>query len=79
MTVAGFIQITIKEDLIVKGKYEIPPRYLCGKTLERSRSHIIEVEPEWLTCGAARPQCQATRPLVGPTINQLPTSVSHHL
>jgi hypothetical protein len=34
---AGFIQKTIKEDLIVKGNNGIPPRKQCGKTLEDFR------------------------------------------
>jgi len=54
---AGFNQKTAKEDLIIKGKYGIPSRYLHGKTLEGSISHVTEAEPEWLTCGVARPHC----------------------
>ena len=65
----GFNQKTAKEDLIVEGKYEIPLRYLCGKTLEGSRSHVTEVEDQSLTFGAARPYCQVTWPLVGPPIS----------
>ena len=76
---AGFNQKTTKEDLIVKAKYGIPPWYLRGKTLEGSRSHVTEAEPEWLTYGATRHQCQATRPLVSPPISQRPMSVSHRL
>ena len=41
---AGFNQKTAKKDLIVKGKYEIPPRHLRGKTLEGSKSHVTEAE-----------------------------------
>ena len=41
---AGFNQKTTKEDLIIKGKYGVPPWYLRGKTLEGSRSHITEAE-----------------------------------
>ena len=41
---AGFNQKTTKEDVIVKGKYEVPPWYLCGKTLEGSRSHVTKAE-----------------------------------
>ena len=41
---AGFNQKKAKEDLIVNGKYRVPPRYLHGKTLEGSRSHITEAE-----------------------------------
>ena len=55
MFLAGFNQKTTKEDLIVKGKYGVPPWYLCGKTLEGSRSHITEAEGHPLTGGAARP------------------------
>ena len=40
----GFNQKTTKEDLIVKGKYRVSPRYLHGKTLEGSRSHDTKVE-----------------------------------
>ena len=40
----GFNQKTTKEDLIVKEKYRVPPWYLCGKTLEGSKSHVTEVE-----------------------------------
>ena len=54
---AGFNQKTAKEDLIIKGKYEIPPWYLRGKTLEGSRSHVTEAEDYRMTCGAAQPHC----------------------
>ena len=50
---AGFNQKTAKEDLIVKGKYGVPPRYLCEKTLEGSRSHVTEAEGHPLTGGVA--------------------------
>jgi len=40
----GFNQKTTKEELIVKGKYRVPPWYLRGKALEGSRSHITEAE-----------------------------------
>ena len=76
---AGFNQKTAKEDLIVEGKYGIPPRYLCGKALEGSRSHVTEEEHQRMTCGAAWPHYQAAQPLVGPPISQLPMSVSHCL
>ena len=69
---AGFNQKTTKEDLIVKGKYRILSWYLCGKTLEGSRSHVTEAEGHPLTGGA-------TRPLLGPPISQLRMAVSHHL
>ena len=49
---AVFNQKTAK-DLIVKGKYGVPPRYLCGKTLEHSRSHVTKAESKGMTCGAA--------------------------
>ena len=58
----GFNQKTAKEDLIVEGKYEIPLRYLRGKTLEGSRSHVTEEGDQRMTCGATRPHCQAARP-----------------
>ena len=51
---AGFNQKTAKEDLIVKGKYRVPPWYLRGKTLEGSRSHVNEAEGHPLTGGATR-------------------------
>ena len=76
---AGFNQKTSKEDLIVKGKHGIPPWYVCGKTLEGSRSHVIEVDDQRMTCGAARPHCQATRPPMGPPVSLVAMSVSHHL
>ena len=69
---AGFNLKTAKEDLNVKGKYGVPPRYLRGKALEGSRSHVTEAEDHPLTGGAAR--C----PLV-PPISHLSTSVSHRL
>ena len=52
---AGFNQKTVKEDLIVKGKYGVPPRYLRGKTLEHSRSHVTEAESKGMTCGTTWP------------------------
>ena len=54
-----FNQKTAKEDLIVKGKYGVPLRYLRGKTLEHSRSHVTKAESKGMTCGAARPHCEA--------------------
>ena len=53
---AGFNQKTAKEDLIIKGKYGVPPRYLRGKTLEGSKRQITEAGHRSLTPGAARPQ-----------------------
>ena len=53
--IAGFNQKTAKEDLIVKGKYRVPPRYLRGKTLEGSRSHVTEAECHPLIGGAGQP------------------------
>jgi len=52
---ARFNQKTAKEDLIVKGKYRVPPWYLHGKTLEGSKSHITEEEGHPLIGGATRP------------------------
>ena len=49
---AAFNQKTAKEDLIVKGKYGVPLWYLCGKTLEGSRSHMTEAEGHPLIGGA---------------------------
>ena len=48
----GFNQKIAKEDIIVKGKYRVPPWYLHGKTLEGSRSHITEAKGHPLTGGA---------------------------
>ena len=52
---AEFNQKTTKEDLIVKGKYRVPPWYLHGKTLEGSRSHVTEEEGHPLTGWAIGP------------------------
>ena len=60
------------EDLIVKGKYGVPPWYLRGKTLEGSRSHVTEVEGHPLTGEAARP-------LWAPPISLLRMSVPYRL
>ena len=49
---AGFTQKTTKEDLIIKGKYRVLTWYLCGKTLEGSRSHITKAKGHPLTGGA---------------------------
>ena len=76
---AGFNQKTAKEDLIVKGKHRIPLRYLRGKTLEGSRSHVTEAEDQRMTCGAARPHCQAAHPPMGPPVSLVAMSVSHLL
>ena len=75
----GFNQKTAKEDLIVKGNYGIPPRYLRGKTLEGSRRQITEAEAEALICGAARPTGGATQLLWDRPISLLRMSVPHHL
>ena len=69
---AGFNQKIAEEDLIVRGKHEIPPWYLCGKTLEGSRSHITKAEDQRMTCRAARPP-------VGPPVSLIAMSVSHRL
>ena len=50
---AGFNQKIAKEDLIVKGKYGDPSRYLSWKALEHSRSHVTKAESKGMTCGAA--------------------------
>ena len=65
----GFNQKTAKEDLIVKGKYGVPLWYLCGKTLEGSRSHMTEAEGHPLTGGATWPACGAALPLLSPPIS----------
>ena len=76
---AGFNQKTGKEDLIVKGKYGVSPRYLHGKTLEGSRSHVTKAEHHPLTGGAARPTGGAARPSLGPPVSQLHMAISHRL
>ena len=76
---AGFNWKTAKEDLIIKGKYRVSPRYLCGKTLEGSRRQIIEAGLNPLPCGAGRPIGGATRPLWAPLVSVLRMSVPHHL
>ena len=76
---AGFNQKTAKEDLIVKGKHRIPLRYLRGKTLEGSRSHVTEAEDQRMTCGATRPHCQVARPPMGPPDSLVTMSVSYCL
>ena len=77
--VARFNKKTAKEDLIVKGKYRVPPWYLCGKTLEGSRSHVTTAEGHPLTGGAVRPLGGAARPLWTPPISLIAMSVSHRL
>ena len=52
---AGFNQKIAKEDLIVKGKYGVLSWDLHGKTLEGSRSHVIEAKGHPLTGCAAWP------------------------
>ena len=59
----GFNQKTTKEDLIVKGKYGIPPPYLRGKTLEGSRSHVTVAEDQRMTCGPPSPTVRPPGPL----------------
>ena len=76
---AGFNQKTVKEDLIVKEKYGVPPRYLRGKTLEGSRSHVTEAEGHPLTGGATRPLGGAAQPLWAPPVSLVAMSVSHRL
>ena len=76
---AGFIQKTAKEDLIVKGNYEIPPRYLRGKTLEGSRMQITKAGLDPLPCGSGRPIGGAAWPLWAPPVSLLRMSVPHHL
>ena len=76
---AGFNQKTTKEDLIVKGKYGVPLWYLCGKTLEGSRSHVTEAEGHPLTGGATPLLGGAARPLWAPPVSLVAMSVSHRL
>jgi hypothetical protein len=75
----GFNQKTAEGDLFVKRNYRILSRELRGKTLEDSRSLSTERDHMPLTCGTARPQCQADQPLVGPTVSLFATSVLHRL
>ena len=65
----GFNQKTTKDDLIVKGKYRVPLRYLRGKTQEGSKSHVTEAESKEMTCGATPPYYQATQPPMGLPVN----------
>ena len=58
----GFNQKTTKEDLFVKGNHGISLWDQHGKVLEDSKRLSIEAGLNPLTCGAARPHCQATRP-----------------
>ena len=76
---AGFNQKTGKEDLIVKGKYGVSPRYLHGKTLEGSRSHVTKVEGHALIGGAAWPTGGVAQSPLGPPISPLRMSVFHRL
>jgi hypothetical protein len=58
MFAGGFIQKTIKEDLLIKGNHGI----LCkqrGKTLEHFRRQPTEVEPKRLTYWTGQPHPQA--------------------
>ena len=66
---SGFNQKTAKEELIVKGKYRVLPWYLCGKTLEGSRSHITEAKGHPLKGGAAQPLGAAAQPLWAPPVS----------
>jgi hypothetical protein len=75
----GFIQKTVKEDLIIKGNNEIPPRKQHGKTLEDSRRLSTEDDYERLKYGAGRPHLQASRPMGSISQSLLRTSVSHRL
>jgi hypothetical protein len=52
MFLAGFIQKTIKKELIIKENNGIPPRKQCGKTLEDSRRLSTKDDHERLKCGA---------------------------
>ena len=76
MFLGGFNQKTVKEDLIVKAKYGVPPWYLCGKTLEGSRRQITKAGLDPLPCGASRPIGGAAWPLWAPPISLLRMSIS---
>jgi hypothetical protein len=69
---AGFIQKTVKEDLIVKGNNEIPLRKQRENTLKDSRRLSTEDDRERVKCGASRPMGSTSQSL-------LRTSVSHRL
>ena len=75
----GFIQKTAKEDLIVEGKYGIPPLYLRGKTLEGSKRQITEAGLNPLPCWAGQPIGGASWPLWAPPISLLHMLVPHRL
>ena len=75
----GFNQKTAKKDLIVIGKYGVLLWYLCGKTLEGSRSHVTEAEGHPMIGGAARPLGGAAWPLWAPPVSLIIMSVSHRL
>jgi hypothetical protein len=75
---AGFIQKTIKEDLIIKGNNGIPP-WKRGKTLEDFRRLFTEDDRKRLKCGANWPHLQADRPMGSTSQSLLHTSVSHSL
>ena len=62
MFLAGFNQKTVKGDQFVKVNHGIPPQDQRGKVPEDSRSLSTEAGLNPLTCGAARPHYQATRP-----------------
>jgi hypothetical protein len=51
---AGFIQKTVKEDLIIKGNNGIPLQKQHRKTLEDSRRLSTEDDHKRLKCGAHR-------------------------
>jgi hypothetical protein len=65
----GFIQKTIKEDQHVRGNHEIPPRVLCGKTLENSRRLSTEAHPKGLPCGTNRSVGSPRQPLVAMSVS----------
>ena len=68
---AGFNQKTAKVDRIVKVKYGVPSRYLCGKTLEGSIRQITKARLDPLPCGASRHVGGAAQPLWAPPISLL--------
>ena len=79
MFLVGFNQKTIKGDLFVKGNHGIQPRDQCGKVPEDFRRLSTKGDHMSLTCGATRSHCQVARPLVGPPVSHVATSVLHHL
>ena len=76
---AGFNQKTINGDQFVKGNHEIPLRDQRWKVSEDSRRLFTKAGLDPLTCGAARPHCQAARALWAPPVILFVMSVLQRL